>query len=80
MSEATDLTWANLLSSEQARVTVTALQQHCVMFDECQGRDLHKNREKHVLLDTAPLRAMQGSGTEAGPRWQHRQLSRQLAH
>ena len=58
-----------LVKFRQAHVTGTALQQHCIMFDERQGRDLHKNREKHVLLHTAPLRAMQGSGIEAGPRW-----------
>ena len=60
VTAATDLRGANLSSSEHAHVTGTALQQYCIMFEfECQGRNLHKKREKHFLLDAAPLRAMQ---------------------
>lgn len=55
VTAAADLRGANLSSSEHAHVTGTALQQHCIMFEfECQG-GIYIRKEKHFLLDTAPL-------------------------
>lgn len=81
VTAATDLRGANLSSSEHAHVTGTALQQYCIMFEfECQGRNLHKKREKHFLLDAAPLRAMQrGVAQRQYFAGQHKHLSRHPA-